>query len=232
MFCIPKRSRITGTTPSDCLVSHQDTRWWGSYPSAEMQSVYLTAPADWANQDGDVDTSCNWRAWNNPKRIGGETGELGNKRTRGDHPDYTIIKIGQNTEKIPGHFRRLPVTQTPMRKQSANADMKNSQMSNDKYSREKYENNRWVALTLNNTRRLTCHYNKKEEYTYDLEVRVTENIKVYTTLFLGEILSGLIVCLVGFHSISTLVVYLMPIECSPMIRETWVQSQIASYQRL
>ena len=26
----------------------QDTRWVGSYPSAEKQSVYFTAPADWA----------------------------------------------------------------------------------------------------------------------------------------------------------------------------------------
>ena len=30
----------------------QDTLWWGgSYPSAEMQSVYSTAPANWANVD-------------------------------------------------------------------------------------------------------------------------------------------------------------------------------------
>ena len=26
---------ITGTSPSDCLVSYQDTRWWGSYPSTK-----------------------------------------------------------------------------------------------------------------------------------------------------------------------------------------------------
>ena len=28
----------------------QDIRWWVSYPSAEMQSVYFTAPADWATE--------------------------------------------------------------------------------------------------------------------------------------------------------------------------------------
>ena len=38
------------------------------------------------------------------------TGRLGNKRTSGDHPDYNITKIGQNTEKSPGDFRRLAVT--------------------------------------------------------------------------------------------------------------------------
>ena len=27
----------------------QDTCWRGAYPSAEVQSVYSTAPADWAN---------------------------------------------------------------------------------------------------------------------------------------------------------------------------------------
>ena len=30
----------------------------------------------------------------------------------GDHPNYNIIKIGQNTEKSPGDLRRLAVTQT------------------------------------------------------------------------------------------------------------------------
>ena len=42
-------SSIIETSPSDCLVSYQDTIWgWGSYPSSEIQAVYLTAPADWA----------------------------------------------------------------------------------------------------------------------------------------------------------------------------------------
>ena len=41
----------------------------------------------------------------------------GNKKTNRGNPDYSIIKIGQNTEKSPGDLRRLTVTQTPMRKQ-------------------------------------------------------------------------------------------------------------------
>ena len=46
---IPHGSSITGTLPSDCLVSYQDTHWGvGSYPSAEVQSVYSKAPANWA----------------------------------------------------------------------------------------------------------------------------------------------------------------------------------------
>ena len=39
------------------------------------------------------------------------TGELGNKKTSGNHPNYSMIKIGQNTEKSPGDLRRLAVTQ-------------------------------------------------------------------------------------------------------------------------
>ena len=40
---------------------------------------------------------------------------LGNKIRSGDYPNYSIHKIGQNTEKIPGDLRRLTVTQTPVR---------------------------------------------------------------------------------------------------------------------
>ena len=42
-------------------------------------------------------------------------GRLENKRTSGDHPDYSIIKIGQNSLNSPGDFRRLAVTQTPVK---------------------------------------------------------------------------------------------------------------------
>ena len=43
---IPQSSSITGTSPSDCLVSYPGHSS-GGYPSAEVQSVYSTAPADW-----------------------------------------------------------------------------------------------------------------------------------------------------------------------------------------
>ena len=38
------------------------------------------------------------------------TGGLGGQRTSRDHPNYSIVEIGQNTEKSPGDLRRLPVT--------------------------------------------------------------------------------------------------------------------------
>ena len=49
VFCIPQSPRITGTSPSDCLVSYpRHSLTGGSYPSAEVRSVYSTAPANWA----------------------------------------------------------------------------------------------------------------------------------------------------------------------------------------
>ena len=47
-FGIPQSSSITGNSPSDCLVSYPEHFLGVSYPSAEKQSVYSTAPADWA----------------------------------------------------------------------------------------------------------------------------------------------------------------------------------------
>ena len=47
VLCIPQSSSITGTSPSDCLVSYSGHSLEGSYTSAEVQSVYSTAPADW-----------------------------------------------------------------------------------------------------------------------------------------------------------------------------------------
>ena len=48
-------------------------------------------------------------------RIDKGTGGLGYKRTNGDHTNYSIIKVDQNTEKCPGDLRRLAVTQALVR---------------------------------------------------------------------------------------------------------------------
>ena len=65
--------------------------------------------------EGGGDTNCNWCTWNNPQRIDKETRRLRNQRTSRDRPNYIIIKIDQNTEKSPGDFRQLAVSQTPVR---------------------------------------------------------------------------------------------------------------------
>ena len=47
LVCIPQSSSITGTSPSDCFVSYAGHALGRSYPSAEKQSVYSTAPVYW-----------------------------------------------------------------------------------------------------------------------------------------------------------------------------------------
>ena len=63
---------------------------------------------------GDNYINCNWCFWYSNLRITKGTGGRGNKRTSGNHPNYSFIENGQNTEKSPGDLRRLAVTQTPV----------------------------------------------------------------------------------------------------------------------
>ena len=48
VLCIPQSSSIIGASPSDCLVSYAGHSLEVFYPSTEMQSVYSSAPVDWA----------------------------------------------------------------------------------------------------------------------------------------------------------------------------------------
>ena len=41
VLCIPQSSRITGTSPSDCLVSYQDTRWGSLTPLQRCSQCIL-----------------------------------------------------------------------------------------------------------------------------------------------------------------------------------------------
>ena len=65
--------------------------------------------------ESDDYTNCNWCSGYSHRRIDAKTRGLGNKRTSGDHPNYCIIEINQNTEKSPGDLRKLAVNQTPMK---------------------------------------------------------------------------------------------------------------------
>ena len=48
-------------------------------------------------------------------RIGTGTWALGSKRTIGENLNYSIVEIGQNTEKSPGALKRLTVIQTAVK---------------------------------------------------------------------------------------------------------------------
>ena len=65
--------------------------------------------------ESDSDTNCNWCSCYSRQRINTGTRGLGNMRTSWDHPNYSAIKIGLNTEKSPGDLRRLAVTQIPVK---------------------------------------------------------------------------------------------------------------------
>ena len=59
VLCIPESSCITGTSPSDCLVSYLGHSFGGgSYPSAEMPSVYSIAPANWTRDVLGITLNC------------------------------------------------------------------------------------------------------------------------------------------------------------------------------
>ena len=61
---------------------------------------------------GDNYTNHDWCFWySHQKIIKGTEGW----RMSGDNPNYNIIENGQNTEKSPGDFRRLAVTQTQVK---------------------------------------------------------------------------------------------------------------------
>ena len=70
------------------------------------------------------DTNCNCFSCDSHQRISINTGGLRNRRTTGDHPNCIIIEIGQKTKKSLRDLRRLAVTQTPVKKPSANGGLK------------------------------------------------------------------------------------------------------------
>ena len=53
---------------------------------------------------------CSWCTRNSLQRLGKWTGRIGNRRASQDHPDNSIAKIGQNTEKSPVDLKRLVVS--------------------------------------------------------------------------------------------------------------------------
>ena len=74
----------------------------------------LTLLGNWktGKHESDVYTNSNWCYWYSHRWIIKGTGKRGNNGTNGDHPNYSIVENGQNTEKSPGDLRRLTVTQT------------------------------------------------------------------------------------------------------------------------
>ena len=64
--------------------------------------------------ESNCDTNCNSCARYSHQTIGTGAGEHGNNGTSGNHSNYNIIKISQNTVKSPGDLKKLAVTQTQL----------------------------------------------------------------------------------------------------------------------
>ena len=92
---------------------------------SEKRDKYLDLARELKKKWSMKDSNCDWFAQYSQQLIGKGTRRLGNKRMSGDHPNNSIVEIGQNTKKSPGDLRGLVVAQTP----PANAGVKNSQMS-------------------------------------------------------------------------------------------------------
>ena len=84
----------------------KDKQIIGSYQRAEKTVEY----------HGDGDTNCRWCTWKSPQRLVKETRGMVN-RSKNQDLDYSIVKIGKNTEKSPGDPRRFSITQTPVKDQ-------------------------------------------------------------------------------------------------------------------
>ena len=60
----------------------------------------------------DGDTHCNWCAQYSHLKICTSTGRLENKRTSGDHINYSIINVGQNTKNPLSKHQKMQVWKT------------------------------------------------------------------------------------------------------------------------
>ena len=83
--------------------------------------------------ESDGDTNSNWCTRYTRQKIDARAGRLGNKKTSANYPNYTIIKIGQNTQKSSGEFLRLAVTQTPEKNHQVILNNNNNNGENDTY---------------------------------------------------------------------------------------------------
>ena len=62
------------------------------------QQDYVVQLKESMEHEGDSDTNCNGCTWNNLQGLSKRAGGVGNQRMSEDHPNYSIIEVGQNTE--------------------------------------------------------------------------------------------------------------------------------------
>ena len=84
-----------------------------------------------------------------------------NWRVSGDHSNYSIVKIVQNTEKSPGNLRRLAVTQTPVKEHLLTLVWKTRQERNQTVCKK------WKITGKSNTRRANVQSGHRMEFSIE-----------------------------------------------------------------
>ena len=99
------------------LLSRRTTKY--NWKDAKWGISTWTLLGSWkktVEHESDHYTNCNLCSWYSYQRICTRTGGLGNNGTGRNNPNYSIVEIGQNIEKIPGDLRRLAVSHIPVKK--------------------------------------------------------------------------------------------------------------------
>ena len=88
---------------------------WSQHKTERTSTKTLLENWKTVKHESDGDTNCNRLSCYSHERIGKMTRGIGNKKASVDHPDYSVVEIGQNTEKSTADLMRLVVTQTPVK---------------------------------------------------------------------------------------------------------------------
>ena len=118
----------------DLVINNEKERKWENLPSTvdfavstdhrvknkenEKRDKYLDLAIELnktMKYEDDGDTNCNCCTRNDLQRLGERAERVGNRWTSREHPNYSIVKIAQNTEKCPGNLRWFVVAQTPVK---------------------------------------------------------------------------------------------------------------------
>ena len=96
-------------------------------------------------------TNYNWSTRNGPQRLDKGTERVGNRRTCLDRRNYSIAKIGQNTEKNPGDLRRFAVAPISVKDYPLTLEWKcRNEFDYKKYCRQMYDSHSIIKVNFAN----------------------------------------------------------------------------------
>ena len=119
----------------------------------EKRDKYIDLAKSWKSCDEfDDNINWDWCSSHSHQRISTRTGGHGYKRTIGDHPNYCIMNVGQNTEKSAGDLTRFVVTQTPVSNHYQTLVWKTLKREQIKQESETLREN-WISLNRSTKQR-------------------------------------------------------------------------------